>query len=264
MVQNLVFNSHSSEYVNNFITDTFNIKEKLLTIECCVSGEPAPNVVWFKDGILLSSSDKYQMIDDGDDLKKLLIRRATADDSGRYICQAENLLHKEETSHYVYLDNKTLGVSDEDNSNRKRLSMLETSIDQVETRKAGVATTTKSSIRNKIVFESILKDITVEDGYPVKFVCNVRGQDPIVEWYKGKELLDNCQKYRMSNRNGIISLEIIDVCSADSGEYACVVRNLLNEVKSIGRLRVIDSREIPPTFTRNLKGTCGFLLLLLQ
>lgn len=196
------------------------------------------------------------MIDGDDDgVKRLLIRRATADDSGRYSCQAENLVHKEETSHYVYLDNKTLGVNDYE-SNKKKSSKLTSSEDIIETAKTVLPS--KPSIRNKITFESILKDITVEDGYPVRFVCNVRGQDPIVDWYKDKVPLEDSHKHRMSNRNGIISLEISDVCSADSGNYSCVVRNSLNEATSVGRLRVIDSREIPPTFTRNLKGNDFF------
>lgn len=55
-------------------------------IHCKAIGYPQPNIIWFKDGVLLQHKEKIKILNNG----TLFIRKIKRRDSGRYRCIARN------------------------------------------------------------------------------------------------------------------------------------------------------------------------------
>ena len=60
-----------------------------VVLSCNVTGTPLPTTTWFKDGEILTSSDKTYILND-DGLAKLIVNDAVEGDSGEYVCVSTN------------------------------------------------------------------------------------------------------------------------------------------------------------------------------
>lgn len=60
-----------------------------MTLECRVSGRPAPTITWFREDYQIQSSIDFQT-SFSDGLARMLIREAFAEDSGRFSCTASS------------------------------------------------------------------------------------------------------------------------------------------------------------------------------
>ena len=62
-----------------------------LRLECCVEGNPKPNITWFHEShMILPSTDFMQYYDD-DNVASLAIKEVYPDDTGRYTVVAKNM-----------------------------------------------------------------------------------------------------------------------------------------------------------------------------
>ncbi|XP_073456587.1 hemicentin-2 [Aquarana catesbeiana] len=62
-------------------------RDSTVTLECVVSGKPAPSLTWLKDGFPLGSGPNLVLKNKG---QQLIISRAMPSHSGRYVCVAVN------------------------------------------------------------------------------------------------------------------------------------------------------------------------------
>ena len=63
--------------------------------------------------------------------------------------------------------------------------------------------------------------------------CEISGSAPFeVSWRKNKKCLSSDKKYRIVSQGFLSSLEIHSFESADTGEYECVVSNVVGSVSS--------------------------------
>ena len=62
-----------------------------LTVECTVTGNPAPEVSWFKDGSTLTSGGNIFVSTSNEGVAQVRISSASTTDSGVYLCIVENL-----------------------------------------------------------------------------------------------------------------------------------------------------------------------------
>uniref|UniRef100_A0A8C2W2A5 Ig-like domain-containing protein n=1 Tax=Chinchilla lanigera TaxID=34839 RepID=A0A8C2W2A5_CHILA len=60
-----------------------------IVLECLISGEPRPVVMWFQHGVLLKQSQKFQF-EEVNYSYKLYVNDVNSQDSGKYKCVAEN------------------------------------------------------------------------------------------------------------------------------------------------------------------------------
>lgn len=74
-----------------------------VTLECHVTGNPEPNVLWEKDGRLLSMTNDISAQFHGD-RATLAIARIYAEDEGEYTMIAENSLGRSYSSAYIIVD----------------------------------------------------------------------------------------------------------------------------------------------------------------
>ncbi|XP_055379984.1 palladin-like [Condylostylus longicornis] len=94
---------------------------------------------------------------------------------------------------------------------------------------------------SNLCFVNHLPNTTVMEGKNVRISCSVNGTDLEVKWFKdGKEIHSN-DRYIMSiNLYDILSLEIINCFTEDSGEYTCVITNGEKQASSSCFISVCD------------------------
>lgn len=71
-----------------------------VTLECQISGQPTPVIMWFREDYQIESSIDFQ-ISYKDGIARMLIREAFAEDSGRFTCTATNEAGTVSTSCYL-------------------------------------------------------------------------------------------------------------------------------------------------------------------
>ncbi|XP_047520181.1 obscurin isoform X3 [Pieris napi] len=168
-----------------------------------ISGIPAPEVTWYKNGAPLSPSNKYQMKRDGDACC-LYVRDLNEQDAGQYKCVAKN---------------------------KEGQAECEAALEVVD----------KISRREKVEPPSFLKkigDVEVFRGLSAKFTaCATGTPDPDVEWFRNDEKLFPCERIRMDKEStGLLRLTISGVDPSDVGSYRCRIFNPHGEESCIAQL----------------------------
>uniref|UniRef100_A0A2A4JMB9 Hemolin n=1 Tax=Heliothis virescens TaxID=7102 RepID=A0A2A4JMB9_HELVI len=157
-----------------------------------VFGIPFPDITWYKDGVPLRHSDKYNIKRDGDACC-LYVRDLVPGDAGRYKCVA---------------------------SNREGEASCEAKLEVVD----------KIARQQKVEPPEFLKkigDIEVFRGMSAKFTaCATGTPEPDVEWFRNDERLFPCERIRMDKEStGLLRLTISGVDPTDVGTYRCRIYN---------------------------------------
>ena len=94
-------------------------------------------------------------------------------------------------------------------------------------------------------FLTILSDIEIESGEPVRFHVVVKGSSPlIVEWYYNGRLIEANEKYCIDNDNNSYFLTVNNATIYDAGEYEIYVENSAGSCSSIAELCVANACPI--------------------
>ena len=59
-------------------------------LECLISGDPKPNVTWFKEAKIIPPSDDFMQFHDDDNMVSMVIKEVFPEDAGRYMVVAKN------------------------------------------------------------------------------------------------------------------------------------------------------------------------------
>lgn len=103
------------------LTNCEIIENSAARFECKVSGNPEPEVEWYKDGRLLKESKQLTFLYDDNDNCKLIITKGTAADAGEYTVVAENPHGKVSSSARLIIDT---GSTDDETASESELSEL--------------------------------------------------------------------------------------------------------------------------------------------
>lgn len=76
-----------------------------VTLECQISGHPAPGIMWFREDYQIEHSIDFQ-ISYTSGYARLVIREAFAEDSGRFTCTATSEAGTISTSCYLLVKGK--------------------------------------------------------------------------------------------------------------------------------------------------------------
>lgn len=192
-------------------------------------------IKWYKNGIDLTqfSSDKYTFKQESDRLL-LIITNPDEHDSGKYMCNIQSGDKQIETiPHHVYAKPFQSPV---EHRIQRRHSAQE---NRYEKQSPSV------EYKQPIALESFMKNLTIEEGNRAKFICSVVGQVQSVQWFKDNVPLevDTDRRYRTTNTDGLIGLEIKEVDPNDSGYYTCTIIGRRNSVTSSSKLTVYERYE---------------------
>lgn len=221
--------------------ESFTSHSNQLTLECQAHTPKyisSSSIKWYKNGILLDplSSGKYSTVQQTG-LLRLLIANPNETDSGEYKCEIELPGQSiQSISHSVTVKPSIVAPVPEERQKRRQHQERST-VHERSTREHGEKHATPVSIT------SFLKNLTVEEGNRAKFVCSVVGKVETVEWFKDNVPLqpELDRRYRSTNTDALVGLEIHDVMPNDSGYYTCTINGRRNSITSSSKLTVYEA-----------------------
>lgn len=84
-----------------------------------------------------------------------------------------------------------------------------------------------------------IDDVTALAGDAIILQTAVKGSDPIsVTWMKGKDVIKEDNKVKVTFENGIATLQISDVQISSGGKYTCLAENDAGSQTCFGQLAV--------------------------
>lgn len=182
-----------------------------------------------------------------DGVRQLIISDPSWSDNGSYKCEATNSTKITEISKIVDISDRMKNGSEEMIGLKKKIRDSKQESEEA-----------KLEFRQKLMFESFLKNVTVSEGHAAKFICSVRGPDADVVWLKDGNPIRRNSRYLTSVNDGLVILEIPEAMRCDSGGYTCLVKNSKSEITTTAKLNVYDRTNeklnVPPSFSRSLRG----------
>jgi Immunoglobulin I-set domain len=103
--------------------------------------------------------------------------------------------------------------------------------------------------KNRVMFENVLSDITVEEGSrSVRLNCKISqcNAQSEIKWFRNNEELpvdDRRDKYRFTKSYNRLCLEILNVGAHDAGSYECRVQNQYSEISTKCNVHVFEKVE---------------------
>ena len=178
-------------------------------IECQISGQPTPNVEWFKDSVKVKETKRIKLETD-DETFSLNFKETELDDEGDYKCVARNEFGSVSTQAELLINE--VSIKPEFKDKMKNVNV-----------KAG---------------KEARFDVHV-----------IGSPSPEVDWVKEGEKIENDGRFIVfeGEDDGHFSLTIQNVKREDAGKYECIAFNEVGEVSCKGIL-LVEEVLIAPEF----------------
>ncbi|XP_043085517.1 myosin light chain kinase, smooth muscle isoform X2 [Puntigrus tetrazona] len=200
-------------------------------LEGKVRGFPEPQVCWFRNGKLLIAGDHYSMEQSARGSFSLLVQDVQDNDGGRYTCEAVNDAGSRQVTVEIVVEGNAGKKYSLPSSNRAGGSLGVPAVEN----------------RPSIWGESPPKFVTkpsrlyLKVGQCGKFSAKITGRpQPLVQWYKGEEKIQQSDRFNTFERSGMHFLEIRRMCSEDAGVYTCLVANSAGKASASAELIAQD------------------------
>ncbi|XP_059417378.1 myosin light chain kinase, smooth muscle-like isoform X2 [Carassius carassius] len=200
-------------------------------LEGKVRGFPEPQVCWFRNGKLLIAGDHYSMEQSARGTFSLAVQDVQDEDGGRYTCEAVNDAGSRQVTMEIIVEGNAGKKYSLPSSNRAGGSLGVPAVDN------------RPSIWGESPPKFVAKPsrIYLKVGQSGKFSAKITGRpQPLVQWYKGEEKIQQSDHYNMFERSGMHFLEIRHICSEDAGVYTCLVANSAGKASATTELIVQD------------------------
>ncbi|XP_076785058.1 titin isoform X2 [Arvicanthis niloticus] len=187
------------------------------TFEAHVSGSPVPEVSWFRDGQVISTSTLPGVqISFSDGRARLMIPAVTKANSGRYSLRATN-------------------GSGQATSTAELLVTAETAPPN---------------------FSQRLQSMTVRQGSQVRLQVRVTGiPTPVVKFYRDGAEIQSSLDFQISQEGDLYSLLIAEAYPEDSGTYSVNATNSVGRATSTAELLVQGEEVVPAKKTKTIVST---------
>ncbi|KAK5889758.1 hypothetical protein CesoFtcFv8_013346 [Champsocephalus esox] len=201
-----------------------------VTLECQISGNPAPSIMWFREDYKIESSIDFHISYEST-VAQLVIREAFAEDSGRFTCTATSEAGTVNSSCYLLVQ-----VSEDIESREEVAAESAEKPEREEAPEETESQVSKADVPD--AFPVFLRKPSIqklEEGGSVVFDCKVGGSPkPHVIWKKGGIPLTTGYRYKVTYKKetGECKLEISMTFADDAGEYSVFAKNQLGEVSA--------------------------------
>ncbi|CDQ62005.1 unnamed protein product [Oncorhynchus mykiss] len=219
-----------------------------VTLECQISGHPAPGIMWFREDYRIESSIDFQITYESK-YARLVIREAFAEDSGRFTCTATSNAGTISTSCYLLVKvTEEIETREEmtqqgtvtvfDLTTQEKLFTTEAKEETMSEVSSAIATAGSPVDTADAVAPFFVKRPTVQklvEGGRVVFECQIGGSPkPHMFWKKSGVPLTTGYRYKVhyDKESGVCKLEISMTFADDAGEYSVFARNPLGEASA--------------------------------
>ena len=104
------------------------------------------------------------------------------------------------------------------------------------------------------------ENASLKPGATATFKCKYDGNPrPDVKWYKGSKQIKDADRYILTNKSQVATLEIDDVNASDDGEYRVLVTNEYGDAEHSFNLSVASAKSTSNESTAKSK---SFLLVM--
>ncbi|NP_001343718.1 Muscle M-line assembly protein unc-89 [Caenorhabditis elegans] len=200
------------------------------TLKCAVTGDPFPEIKWYRNGQLLRNGPRTVIETSPDGSCSLTVNESTMSDEGIYRCEAENAHGKAKTQATAHVQ-MALGKTEKPKMDEGKPP--------------------------KFILE--LSDMSVSLGNVIDLECKVTGlPNPSVKWSKDGGPLIEDSRFEWSNEasKGVYQLRIKNATVHDEGTYRCVATNENGSATTKSFVRMDDglgsgvvTASQPPRFT---------------
>ncbi|KAK0423255.1 hypothetical protein QR680_008049 [Steinernema hermaphroditum] len=196
------------------LVDTWTDRGETLTLKCCVTGDPRPEIKWYRNGVLLRDSQRVSLDYASDGTCTCVVRECNLSDEGIYRCEAENSLGKAKTQATAHIE------------------MGRAKADKVKLPEGEAPR-----------FVIPLEDMTVLLGSSLELECKVAGQPmPQVKWAKDGAPVWDDPRYEWTTdaTAEVYKLYIKEATIYDEGTYRCVATNDSGQATSKAYVKIDD------------------------
>ncbi|KAF4518527.1 hypothetical protein B566_EDAN004271 [Ephemera danica] len=185
-------------------------------LDCIITGQPEPEVIWYHDGRPVKESKEVQLLFKGDRCT-LVIKEALVEESGEYRVVAVNSAGEASSTCQLIVD-------------------------------ANVPTPEPEFIGVAPKFTKLLSDVLVPEGETTKFECVAEGDPaPKITWLLNNNPVPPSERLEMKHdeNSGKVSLIITNTNTIDKGVYTAKASNSLGDAKCFATLIVRSHQETP-------------------
>lgn len=202
------------------------------TLQCHIAGTPEITVSWYKGDTKLRSTPEYKVFFK-DNIATLIFNKVVINDSGEYICKAENSVGTASTK-------ALLTVQGDDFILVFFKFFFSCKIIKKLLPRAYLSFICFLPERKRPPsFARKLKDIEHPVGLPLKFMCRLSGSEPItVTWHKDGVPLSDDHNVHTSFVDNVAVLQLVQTEMNHTGQYSCTATNAVGTATSSARLTV--------------------------
>ncbi|KAH0621546.1 hypothetical protein JD844_022941 [Phrynosoma platyrhinos] len=166
------------------------------SLQCQIAGTPEIIVSWYKGDTKLRATATSKM-HFKNQVATLVFTQVDSNDSGEYICKAENSVGEAVSAALLSVQERKLPPS----------------------------------------FSRKLRDIHETVGLPITFDCGITGSEPVeVTWYKDGAQIRDGYNVQTSYLNNVATLQISQTDMSLAGQYTCTASNAIGTASSNARL----------------------------
>uniref|UniRef100_A0A669QNP8 Obscurin n=1 Tax=Phasianus colchicus TaxID=9054 RepID=A0A669QNP8_PHACC len=211
----------------NKVRNAYFVEGEDAQFTCTVEGAPRPQIRWYKDGMLLKDTNKYQTFSEPrSGIIVLVVKNPSNEDMGHYECELVNRLGSAKSGAELY---------------------HHTAAALTQERRGDQAIT----IEGPPYMQVTIEDVQVNSGERAKFQAVIEGTPPpTVLWFKGTALLTDSVRLHQGKAGTTYFLILDNVVSEDGGVYTCVAKNAGGEVLCKAELVVHEDQAAKKVATR--------------
>ncbi|GMS98905.1 hypothetical protein PENTCL1PPCAC_21080, partial [Pristionchus entomophagus] len=217
------------------LAETWCDRGETLVMKCAVTGDPFPEIKWYRNSMLLKDSDKVKIETAADGTCTCTVKETTMSDEGMYRCEATNKFGSAKTQAAAHVE----------------MALAKGDAPKLDDGQAPR-------------FVIPLEDTTVMPGSAIELSCKVTGVPmPSVKWSKDGTVLIEDPRYEttVDAATGVHTLRAVGATTLDEGTFRCVATNESGSATTKALLTVdgfrgpLRNTDVAPTFTIKLGDT---------
>uniref|UniRef100_A0A669QKL3 Obscurin n=1 Tax=Phasianus colchicus TaxID=9054 RepID=A0A669QKL3_PHACC len=211
----------------NKVRNAYFVEGEDAQFTCTVEGAPRPQIRWYKDGMLLKDTNKYQTFSEPrSGIIVLVVKNPSNEDMGHYECELVNRLGSAKSGAELY-HHTAAALTQERRGDQHCVSP------------------------GPPYMQVTIEDVQVNSGERAKFQAVIEGTPPpTVLWFKGTALLTDSVRLHQGKAGTTYFLILDNVVSEDGGVYTCVAKNAGGEVLCKAELVVHEDQAAKKVATR--------------